>query len=117
MSTIDDRAYIVLANEGEKADADTIRFDDAIHEGLIDPNAIDRFHASYPGDEFSKLGRVWISTIDGDFDQDGDIDLPSVLGGRSFSILDAQKRIIGLELWFADGADHRRALARALQQR
>jgi len=89
-TAIGDRTYIVFANEGEGADADTTRLEDAIDEGLIDRNAIARLHRSYPGEAFSKLGRVWISTIDGDLDQDGDIDVPSVLGGRSFSIIDAQ---------------------------
>ena len=89
-TAIGGRTYIVLANEGEKADADTIRLEDAIDDGLIDPNAIARLHTSYPGEAFSRLGRIWMSTIDGDLDADGDIDLPSVLGGRSFSVLDAQ---------------------------
>lgn len=89
-TTIDEREYIVIANEGEKADADTIRFEDAMRSGMIDRNAIARLRAAYPGDEFGALGRLWISTIDGDPDRDGDIDVPSVLGGRSLSILDAQ---------------------------
>ncbi len=89
LTAIDGRSYIVLANEGEKADADTIRFSDAILQGLMDPVALEGIRASYSLDAFLKLGRLWISTIDGDLDGDGDIDLPSALGGRSASIIDA----------------------------
>ncbi len=89
ITRINDREYIVLANEGEKADADTIRFGDAVDAGLIDPHTIERLNDVYPGDGFSDLRRLWISTIDGDLDDDGDIDMPTALGGRSISILDA----------------------------
>jgi len=89
LTAIDGRSYIVMANEGEKADADTIRFSDAIEQGLMDPGALERIRASYSLESFLRLGRLWISTIDGDLDGDGDIDLPSTLGGRSASIIDA----------------------------
>ncbi len=80
---IDGRGYVVLANEGEKDELDSMRLGDAVERGLIDRSVVARL------DLGSSRG-VWMSTIDGDVDGDGDIDHPSVMGGRSVSIMDAE---------------------------
>ena len=63
---------------------------------MIDPVRVERLR-----DEFGDLGehgvdRVYISTIDGDLDEDGDIDQLCVQGGRSFSIIDETS---GVTVW------------------
>lgn len=93
---IDGRAYLVVANEGEKSEAHSMRLSRAIEQGLIDPRAIDRVVAQTGDLERSGYGRLFISTIDGDLDGDGDIDLLCPLGGRSVSIIDAQT---GITVW------------------
>lgn len=92
---INGRGVIILANEGEQDDSDTIRLKDAMANGIIDPGALARLSARY-GDVRSALGRLWISTIDGDLDGDGDIDIPTTVGGRSVSLID---EATGVELW------------------
>lgn len=86
----DGRGYLLLANEGEQGDRSRIRLSDAIREGRFDQGAHAILDALYGGDAESQLGRLWISSIDGDLDGDGDIDQPIVLGGRNIAVLDTQ---------------------------
>jgi len=90
-----DRQVLLLANEGEQDDEDVIRFGDALRAGLLDPAAVERIKARY-GDPAARLGRLTISMIDGDLDGDGDIDIPTAIGGRSISLVDADT---GVTLW------------------
>lgn len=80
--------YIITANEGDARDYDgyseEARGDDLINDGVIlDPDA-------YPDPETlasdENLGRLKITTANGDLDGDGDIDQIYGYGGRSFSI-------------------------------
>lgn len=87
-------SYILLANEGEGGDTDTITLSEAIATGLIDQEAVTKINAAY-SDEPS-IGKLRISTIDGDTDHDGDIDIPTTLGTRGISIHDSQT---GEQLW------------------
>tara|TARA_R110000744_G_scaffold60492_3_gene125286 strand:+ start:1086 stop:2645 length:1560 start_codon:yes stop_codon:yes gene_type:complete len=82
-------SYILLANEGEQGDSDSIRFHEAIKEGLIDPQV------AQSTINLSNANLV-ISTIDGDTDHDGDIDQPTALGSRSISIHEATT---GKQIW------------------
>lgn len=84
---LEGQGYVILANEGEKDDADSIRYKNAVANGLIDSQTVRQLAAESSGDQ---LDRLMISTIDGDLDGDGDIDVPTALGGRSISILDAE---------------------------
>ncbi len=82
-------SYLLLANEGEQGDNDSIRFRDAIQQNLIDPVVAKKLFNSSNAD-------LVISTIDGDTDSDGDIDEPAALGSRSISIHDAAT---GKQIW------------------
>ena len=55
------------------------RFDAAVEAGLLDDEA---------------LGRLTISSVDGDADGDGDLDKIVAYGGRSFSVLDSDGNIV-----------------------
>ncbi|MBO6513878.1 MAG: hypothetical protein JJ974_07945 [Phycisphaerales bacterium] len=85
-TVIDERAYVLIANEGEKDEHNSLRFEDAVTSGLLDPLVVHQLQTSSNGSD--QLGRLWISTIDGDIDHDGDIDVPSALGARSVSLYD-----------------------------
>ncbi|MCA9304526.1 MAG: hypothetical protein KC996_10425 [Phycisphaerales bacterium] len=86
----DGRGYLLLANEGEQGDQCRMRLSDAIADGRFDHRARLILDAMYGGDAEAALGGLWISSIDGDLDEDGDIDQPMALGGRNIAILDTQ---------------------------
>jgi hypothetical protein len=90
------RSFIVTANEGEKLDGHEMRLGDAIDRGLIDPVRVQRLREDFEDLGEHGVDRVYISTIDGDLDEDGDIDQICVQGGRSFSIIDETS---GVTVW------------------
>lgn len=75
------QTYYVTANEGDARDED-----ERIGELTLDPDAFPEAD-TLQADE--NLGRLEVSTIDGDIDGDGDFDQLFAYGGRSFSIWDA----------------------------
>lgn len=85
------RDFLLLANEGERRDNDNIAFADAAKRGMIDAEVLQRLDALFEhgASAPTAMGGLRISTIDGDSDGDGDIDVPSALGARSISVLDA----------------------------
>ena len=99
---VDGEAFYVIANEGDdRGDADEDARGDAIRLGdLADVTSFGRdgialdpsFDSALLEDE--ELGRLTISSIDGDTDGDGDIDQIVAYGGRSFSVLDSQGNIV-----------------------
>jgi hypothetical protein len=94
----DGKTYYVTANEGDTRD-EIERVKDLVLDPEAFPNA-----AELQADEV--LGRLEVSTIDGDIDGDGDFDQLFVPGGRSFSIWDAQGNLV-----FDSGSDFERIIA------
>ncbi|MEL6605517.1 MAG: esterase-like activity of phytase family protein, partial [Cyanobacteria bacterium J06614_10] len=94
--------FYVIANEGDdRGDADADERGDAIRlKDLADVTSFgrdgleldDSFDPALLADE--ELGRLTISSIDGDTDGDGDLDQIVSYGGRSFSVLDANGNIV-----------------------
>jgi Choice-of-anchor I domain len=78
------QTYLVTANEGEaRADWPGFRDDARLSTLKLDPTV-------FPNGDILKqtnnLGRLTVSSIDGDIDNDGDLDAIYSYGGRSFSI-------------------------------
>ncbi len=88
------RSYIVTANEGEKTAGHELRIGDAIEAGLIDPERVAALERDFGDLEASGVDRLFISTIDGDIDGDGDLDVLCPQGGRSISIIDAETGVV-----------------------
>ena len=99
--------YLVTANEGDKEGFVRVK-----HLGKkspkLDPDYRERLKKQYGIDpqHDSALGRLQVSSIDGDLDGDGDLDRLTALGTRSFSIWDASsgRRVYDSGSFFADFA-------------
>lgn len=79
--------YIVTANEGEGLEGHELRLGEAIEQGVIDPERVALLNESMGDLRASGVHQLYISTIDGDIDGDGDLDQLCVQGGRSVSII------------------------------
>lgn len=78
--TTNGQTYYITANEGDARDED-----ERIADLTLDPTA---FPDAATLQQDDQLGRLQVSTIDGDIDGDGDFDQLFSYGGRSFSIWD-----------------------------
>lgn len=83
---VDGATYYVTANEGDARDEDR-----RVKDLKLDPTA---FPQAKKLQSDRKIGRLKVSTIDGDLDDDGDFDRLVSYGGRSFSIRDSQGNLI-----------------------
>ena len=81
-----DETYYITANEGDARDED-VRLADV----TLDPDAFPNAEELQADDV---LGRLNISSIDGDTDGDGDYDRLFTYGGRSFSIFDSRGNLV-----------------------
>jgi uncharacterized repeat protein (TIGR01451 family) len=92
------RTYYVTANEG-----DTRTEDAPVSELTLDPIV---FPNAATLKEDANLGRLTVSEIDGDTDNDGDYDKLFAYGTRSFSIFDDQGKLV-----YNSGADFEKITA------
>jgi predicted extracellular nuclease/2',3'-cyclic-nucleotide 2'-phosphodiesterase (5'-nucleotidase family) len=87
---VDGVSYYVVANEGDGRDVDESRgadlVDGDLSNGEVDAG-IGAELINQLGDD-TRLGRLIFSNVDGDIDNDGDIDQLYNFGARSFSIFD-----------------------------
>lgn len=85
------QTYLVLANEGDTRDYPGFREDVRLGTLALDP-------AVFPNAAELKttnaLGRLAVSSVDGDVDKDGDLDAIFAYGGRSFSIRTATGELV-----------------------
>lgn len=84
--TVAGNTYIISANEGDDRGED-----ERIKDVTLDPTA---FPNASQIQEDSVLGRLGISTIDGDYDNDNDYDTLFSYGTRSFTIWDANGTLV-----------------------
>lgn len=77
---VDGITYYVTANEGD-ARSEDVRVKDIVLDPSVFPNAAEL-------QKDANLGRLKVSSINGDLDGDGDYDQLWTYGGRSFSIFD-----------------------------
>ncbi|WP_425090920.1 choice-of-anchor I family protein [Tropicimonas sp. S265A] len=75
--------YFATANEGDSRGFDEDRVGDLADAGLIDESV-----------DINGLERLEVSTIDGDTDGDGDIDVLHTFSSRSFSIFDEDGNLV-----------------------
>lgn len=83
--------YIITANEGDARDYDGYSEEERGDDLTLDPTAYPDA-ASLQLEE--NLGRLKVTTANGDTDDDGDIDQIYGYGGRSFSIWDTQGKLL-----------------------
>ena len=83
---VDGATYYVTANEGDARDED-----ERVEDLELDADAFPNAEELQAEDE---LGRLEVSTINGDTDGDGDFDRIVSYGGRSFSIRDAHGNLV-----------------------
>lgn len=77
------QTYIVSANEGDARDYDGFSEEVRVDDLTLDASILD----AYPDIQDEKnLGRLKTTTVNGDLDNDGDVDQIYAYGGRSFSI-------------------------------
>lgn len=83
---INGQTYILTANEGDDREEN-----ERIKDLILDPTA---FPNAAQLQEDENLGRLNVSSVDGDIDGDGDYDALYAYGGRSFSIWDASGNLV-----------------------
>ena len=91
------KSFILTANEGDARD-EAVK----AKKAKFDPNALT------PA-QIKSLGKLRLSSTDGDTDQDGDIDIPHSYGARSFSIFSEEGDLI-----FDSGDDFEQITAKKL---
>ncbi|MDY7014977.1 MAG: choice-of-anchor I family protein, partial [Cyanobacteriota bacterium] len=96
--TANGQTFYITANEGDARDED-----DRVDDLTLDPDA---FPNADELQEDEVLGRLEVSTIDGDIDGDGDYDQLFSYGARSFSIWDSKGNLV-----FDSGDDFERITA------
>jgi hypothetical protein len=102
-----DRHYLITANEGDTRDYDGYSEEERVADLPLDPTA---FPNATELQEDANLGRLTVTTAQGDTDGDGDFDRLYVPGGRSFSIWNARTGA----LVFDSGAELEQLLANLL---
>ena len=100
--------FIVTANEGDSRDYDAFSEEAQVGDLDLDPTAFPNADA-LQNDE--ALGRLSVTTANGDTDGDGDFDQLYAFGGRSFSIRDAQGNLV-----YDSGDDFERITAQLIPE-
>lgn len=99
----DGQTYLITANEGDARDYDGFSEEERVDDLVLD----DAITAAYPGlQDDEQLGRLKTTTVNGDADNDGDVEQIFAFGGRSFSIWDANGNIV-----YDSGSDFARITA------
>ena len=99
----DGETFLVTANEGDTRDYAGFSEEKRVDDLLLDEAITDQF-PNIQDDE--QLGRLRTTTVNGDSDDDGDVDQIFAYGARSFSIWDASGNIV-----FDSGSDFARITA------
>lgn len=99
----DDATFIISANEGDARDYDGYSEETRVEDLTLDPKA---FADADTLQLEENLGRLKTTTSQGDVDGDGDYDQIFSYGGRSFSIWNANGKLV-----YDSGSDFERALA------
>ncbi|MBY8976424.1 choice-of-anchor I family protein [Rhodobacteraceae bacterium NNCM2] len=98
---VNGQTFIATANEGDSRDFDEDRVEDLAEDGLLDESI-----------DITGLERLEVSTLDGDTDGDGDIDVLHTFSSRSFSIYDENGNLV-----FDSGSDFEKIIAQVAPER
>ncbi len=98
--------YLVTANEGSGRDEDGFSEEVRVKDLVLDEEAFGGADAVAELQKNENLGRLTVTNALGDTDGDGDFDELYAFGGRSFSILDDQGKMI-----FDSGDEFERKIA------
>lgn len=102
---VDGETYLVTANEGDARDYDGFSEEARVEDLTLDPVA-------FPNPNLKnedKLGRLTVTTTNGDADKNGQFEQLYAFGGRSFSIWNARGKLV-----FDSGDQLERVTAEAL---
>lgn len=105
---IDGETYLISANEGDSRDYDGFSEEARIADLTLDATA---FPNAAELQQDSVLGRLLVTTANGDADGDGDFEQLYSFGGRSFSIWDADGNLV-----FDSGSELERITAELLPE-
>ena len=112
----DGETYVVTANEGDSRGFDEARVADLLEDGKLDGKLVAKLAAQglIDDDEDTDIGveRLEVSTVDGDTDGDGDIDVLHAFSSRSFSIFDDEGNLV-----FDSGAEFEQIIAEIAPER
>jgi hypothetical protein len=100
------RTYVVTANEGDNRDYDGFSEKERVEDLDLDSEA---FPDAASLQEKENLGRLEVTTVNGDTDGDGDYDELYSFGARSFSIRDVRGKLV-----YDSGDDFERITAKRL---
>ncbi|MBD2104712.1 phytase [Leptolyngbya sp. FACHB-261] len=103
---VNGQTFIVTANEGDARDYDAFAEEARVKDLSLDPTAFPNAAQLQADDQ---LGRLNVTTANGDTDGDGDFDQLYAFGGRSFSIRTAEGQLV-----FDSGDDFERITAALL---
>lgn len=85
------RTYILSANEGDARDYDGFAEEERVKDLDLDPTA---FPNADDLQEDELIGRLTVTTVNGDMDNDGDYDALFAFGARSFSVWSDSGRLV-----------------------
>ncbi|MCA9957083.1 MAG: choice-of-anchor I family protein, partial [Anaerolineales bacterium] len=89
--TIRGQQFLITANEGDARDYDGYAEEERVKDLELDPTAFPNADALQ---ENEAIGRLTVTTAQGDTDGDGDFDALWAFGGRSFSIWTRQGKLV-----------------------
>ncbi len=90
-ASINSAEFIITANEGDSRDYDGFSEEERVADLTLDPTV---FPDAATLQEDINLGRLRTTNVDGDTDNDGDVDQIFAFGARSFTIWDTSGNIV-----------------------
>lgn len=85
------QSFLIMANEGDGRDYEGFSEEARVKDLVLDPVAFPNAAELQADDQ---LGRLTVTTVNGDIDNDGDFEEIYAFGGRSFSIRNAAGKLV-----------------------